>query len=138
MKRIEGFSWAYWNPREGVPLFVFGGGIGFLGAFGGRRVLGRLIFQVRAWMRDVVNFAQFLGRHVRVDLRRHDILVPLEFLNRANIGSRVEKMRRETVTQRVRRNAFVQSRFFQISVEFARDASRRQGVSVLVEKEGFF
>ncbi len=47
-------------------------------------------------------------------------------------------MRRETVTQRVRRNAFVQSRFFQISVKFARDASRRQGVSVLVEKEGFF
>ena len=45
------------------------------------------------------------GADMRVDLRRHQALVPQQLLHAADVGAAVEQMRGEAVPQRVRRGA---------------------------------
>ena len=64
----------------------------------------------------VVSRTQMLVGYVCVDLRGRDIAVAQQGLNRTRVSSVLQKMRRETVTQRVWRNAF-DTNLFRVSFD---------------------
>src|SRR2546428_675096 len=59
----------------------------------------------RPWMCGVIHLAEVLFRHERVDLRRGDARMTQELLDHPYVGSPLEEMRRERVSQVVRRHA---------------------------------
>src|SRR6266480_238259 len=59
----------------------------------------------RSWMCCVVHLAEVLFRHERVDLRRGDACMTQELLDHPYVGSPLEEMRRERVSQVVGRHA---------------------------------
>ena len=75
-------------------------------------------------MRLLVRLLQPLGRDVRVNLRRHQMRMPKQFLHAAQIRARIQKMRRITVPQFVRRDGRIQPRQRQIFLQARARASR--------------
>ena len=61
-------------------------------------------------MRRRVGVFKALGRHMRVDLRGRKIRVSQKLLHAPQVRAPVEHMRREGVTERVRRNFFTKPR----------------------------
>ncbi len=51
-------------------------------------------------------------RDVQIDLRRADVRVPEQLLQRAYVGASLQQMRSETVPQTMRRHAFFDARLF--------------------------
>ncbi len=57
------------------------------------------------------DFVGFNIEHVKIDHRGADIAMSEQFLNVADVGSRFEEMGRETVSEGVGRNAFIEAEF---------------------------
>ena len=56
-------------------------------------------------MRLPIHLEQLRGVDVRVALRRRQLHVPEQLLNRAQVGAALQQVRRERVAQRVRTDA---------------------------------
>ena len=65
-------------------------------------------------MGSFVDSLQICGAHVGIDLRRRETLVTEQLLDAANVGSVVEQVRGETMSQRVRCCADIESADFQM------------------------
>lgn len=61
-------------------------------------------------MRLAITLPQTLCRYVRIDLRRRQVLVSKQFLHTTYIGTVVQQMGSEGVSQGVRRRARVDTR----------------------------
>src|SRR5215213_337036 len=66
----------------------------------------KIFLQPRPRVMPIVGRAQMYIRDVRVDLRRRNIAVSQQCLNRAGVGAVLQEVCREAVTQRVWRNVF--------------------------------
>lgn len=75
-------------------------------------------------------------RHVGVDLRGHEALVAQEFLHAADIGTGIEQVRRETVTQRVRARPPRESRGREMLLEQSGDTADRQPSAKTIGEQG--
>ncbi len=75
------------------------------------------------------------GRHVGVDLRGDEALVPEEFLNAADVCARVEQMRGKTVTQRVGAGSAGESGGEEMFLEEAGYAPHRQSRSQAIREQ---
>src|SRR5689334_4204411 len=64
-----------------------------------------------------VYFTQILPVHVRIDLRRRDVGMPKHFLDRAQVRTAFEKVRRERMSQRVRRHVLRDARPFDVTAQ---------------------
>ena len=61
-------------------------------------------------MKTLVNMQQSLGIHVRIKFGRSDVRVPQHLLNRPQVRSAFQQVRRERMPQHVRRHALVDLR----------------------------
>ena len=75
-------------------------------------------------MRLFVHRVKRRRRNVRIDLRRYNIFMPKELLNRTNIRARVEKVRRKTMAKRVGTHARIEPRLANVVVQFPPYAPR--------------
>ena len=89
-------------------------------------------------MSFLVRRLQIAGADVRIDLRRHQALVPQEFLHAPNIGTAIEQMRRKAVAQRVGRSSLIEPRFAEIFFQHPGHAARRQPGAELIRKHRRF
>src|SRR6185369_13521239 len=84
------------------------------------RSVGALILNIRfdacPWMVPVIRRSQVQVGDVRVDLRRRNITVPEQRLDRTRISTVLQQMRGEAVPQRVWRNIF-NAYFFRVSLD---------------------
>src|SRR5947207_5767910 len=74
-------------------------------------------------------------RHVRVDLRRREVLVTEELLDDAQVGAAVEQMRGERVPQRVRRHADRQTGAHAQAIEPVAQPAHAERSATVVEED---
>src|SRR5688572_840020 len=83
----------------------------------------------------LVDFAQTCRADVRVNLRGHEALVTQQFLHGANVGSAIEQVRCEAMSQSMRRSTSIQSGFQNLLVQHPGHAASRQPISEFVRED---
>ena len=81
-----------------------------------------------------VGFTETTSTHVRVDLGCCQTLVSQQFLDTAEIGSTVEQMRRETMTQCVWRGLLRKAGRLDVFLQHATDAAGRESPAEAIQK----
>src|SRR5690606_12193220 len=76
-----------------------------------------------------------LGGHVRVDLRRRQVLVTEELLDEAQVRAAIEEVGREAVPEGVRRGLLAQPGDLDVLVEDLSNASRREAIAEAIQEE---
>src|SRR4051794_14205898 len=90
----------------------------------------RFALRTGSRVRSVVDFDHLLRGDLRVALRGGKILVAEQLLNRAQVRAGIEQMRREGMTERVRRNPPENSAFYDPLREQRTQAPRRDAPAV--------
>ena len=89
-------------------------------------------------MRQRVGIFETLGRHMRIDLRGRKIRVPQKLLNAPEIRSAIKHVRRERMTERMRRNLFPEAGPLHIFHDHAPDTPVRKTAPDPADKKGLF
>ena len=86
-------------------------------------------------MKLLVHAPEILAIDVRVDLRRRNVDVSEHLLDGAQIGAALEQVRREGVTQRVRRDGLRDAGLIDVLAENLPGAHAREWLAARVQKE---
>ena len=81
-----------------------------------------------------MHIAQTISGDVRVNFRRADVRMPQQFLDHAQIRAVFQQMRREAVSQHVRRNVAFNARAFHTILDAFPKRDRRKRSSASREK----
>src|SRR6267154_309290 len=76
-----------------------------------------MIAHLSAWMIAFVDLFQAFAYHMRIDLRRRNVLVAQHHLHGAQVGAAVEKVCREGMAQHMGRYVFPDLRLCRIPLE---------------------
>ena len=87
-------------------------------------------------MRPFIDFTQAGSCDMRINLRGHEAFVSEQFLNAADVGAAIQKMRGKTVAERMRTSPSVQPCCGEVFFQHAPNTSRGEAAAEPIYENG--